>query len=341
MKKYKLTNIKTHFNNRTLYRIQALKSFNDVKEGDLGGFVESEENLSQDDFCWVYNDAKVFDDARVRYDAQIHNNAIVFDQAVISDRAIISDGACVFNTAIVNEYAQIKGRALVFGNANVYGHAVVDTYAIISDSALVYDHTHVTDRAHVNGPARISGNAVISNHDDYIIFQNTWSNQRPSLFFTYTKSNNKWRVGDFYGTGAELIEHAKQLNSKSSKYYQLYVELVEKLTSIHYISVEKQGDKSLSQLLPDKELQYLLEEWTKLEFDHLTSQGWRLFEQRIKHHQKELYMVLHTDEEKQVFARAIASQYALERVREPLHKICDIMDIDLLNTLLNEYQIVD
>ena len=52
-------------------------------------------------------------------------------------------------------------------------------------------------------------------------------------------------------------------------------------------------------------------------------------------------MVLHTDEEKQVFARVISSQYALERVREPLHKICDVMDIDLLNTLLNEYQIVD
>lgn len=341
MKKYKLTNIKTHFNNRTLYRIQALKSFNDVKEGDLGGFVESEENLSQDDFCWVYDDAKVFDDARVRYDAQIHNYAFIFDNAVISDQAIISDGACVFNTAIVNEYAQIKGRALVFGNANVYGHAVVDEYAIISDSALVYDHTYITDRAHVNGPARISGNAVISNPNDYIIFQNTWSNQRPSLFFTYTKSNNKWRVGDFYGTGAELIEHTKQLNPKSSNYYQLYVELVEKLTSIHYISIEKQGGKSLSQLLPDKELQYLLEEWTKLEFDHLTSQGWRLFEQRIKHPQKELYMTLHTDEEKNVFARAIASQYALERVREPLHKVCDGMDIDLLNVLLNEYQIVD
>ena len=341
MKKYKLTNIKTHFNNRTLYRIQALKSFNDVKEGDLGGFVESEENLSQDDFCWVYDDAKVFDDAHVRYDAQIHNNAIVFDQAVISDRAIISDGACVFNTAIVNEYAQIKGRALVFGNANVYGHAVVDTYAIISDSALVYDHTHITDRAHVNGPAMISGNAVISNPDDYIIFQNTWSNQRPSLFFTYTKSNNKWCVGDFYGTGNELIEQMKQLDKESSNYYKLYVELVETFKSIHYISVEKQGDKSLSQLLPDKEIQYLLDQWTKLEFDHLTSQGWDLFECRIKYHQKELYMTLHTEEEKQIFAKGIASQYALERVREPLHTICDIIDIDLLNVLLNEYQIVD
>lgn len=107
------------------------------------------------------------------------------------------------------------------------------------------------------------------------------------------------------------------------------------------ILIEKNKSKSLYELLPDSELHYLLDQWTKLEFDHLTSQGWNLFECRIKYHQKEFYMTLHTEEEKQIFAKGIASQYALERVREPLHKICDIIDIDLLNVLLNEYQIVD
>lgn len=40
-----------------LYRIQALKSFSDVKEGDIGGFVQCENNLSQFENCWVYDDA--------------------------------------------------------------------------------------------------------------------------------------------------------------------------------------------------------------------------------------------------------------------------------------------
>ena len=40
---------------RTLHRIHALKSFGNVKKGDLGGWVESEENLSQEGECWIYD----------------------------------------------------------------------------------------------------------------------------------------------------------------------------------------------------------------------------------------------------------------------------------------------
>ena len=42
-KKYKLTEETINVNGRTLYRIEALRDFNDVKKGDKGGFVEDEE----------------------------------------------------------------------------------------------------------------------------------------------------------------------------------------------------------------------------------------------------------------------------------------------------------
>lgn len=53
-----------HFG-RTLYRIECIREFckKDVKAGDLGGFVEKEENLSED--AWVYGDARVYGDAQV------------------------------------------------------------------------------------------------------------------------------------------------------------------------------------------------------------------------------------------------------------------------------------
>lgn len=107
------------------------------------------------------------------------------------------------------------------------------------------------------------------------------------------------------------------------------------------ILIEKNKSKSLYELLPDSELHYLLTEWTKFEFDCLVSKGWDYFERLIKKHQHDIYIKLHTDEEKILFAKALASQYALERVYEPLHKICEVFDIDLVNTLLNEYQLVD
>lgn len=45
--KYKLTEETINVNGITLYRIEALKDFSDVKKGDKGGFLEKEDNLSQ------------------------------------------------------------------------------------------------------------------------------------------------------------------------------------------------------------------------------------------------------------------------------------------------------
>ena len=46
-KKYELTDETMEWEGHTLHRIKALRDFNDVKAGDLGGWVESEDNLSQ------------------------------------------------------------------------------------------------------------------------------------------------------------------------------------------------------------------------------------------------------------------------------------------------------
>ena len=45
-KKYKLTDETIEVNGKTLYRIEALKDFSNVKKGDKGGFIEKEKNLS-------------------------------------------------------------------------------------------------------------------------------------------------------------------------------------------------------------------------------------------------------------------------------------------------------
>ena len=45
-KKFTLTDKTMQFNGKTLYRIKALKSFRNVKKYDIGGLVDSEDNLS-------------------------------------------------------------------------------------------------------------------------------------------------------------------------------------------------------------------------------------------------------------------------------------------------------
>ena len=57
--KYRLTDETKEWCGRTLHRIEALKSFGDMSAGEKGGWIEKEENLSQEGSCWVYGDARV------------------------------------------------------------------------------------------------------------------------------------------------------------------------------------------------------------------------------------------------------------------------------------------
>ena len=63
MKKFELTTNTKMFLGRKLFQIKALVSFGDVEEGELGGFVEKEENLDHSGNAWVYGDAWVCGDA--------------------------------------------------------------------------------------------------------------------------------------------------------------------------------------------------------------------------------------------------------------------------------------
>ena len=65
MKKYELTSETKIVFGHILYRIKALSSFGCVSAGDLGGFLESEKNLSQNGNAWVSGDAEVFGNAEV------------------------------------------------------------------------------------------------------------------------------------------------------------------------------------------------------------------------------------------------------------------------------------
>src|SRR6056297_2406270 len=81
-KKYELlTDRPILYRRRTLYQIKALRDFNDVKKGDLGGFIEKEENLSHTGNCWVSNLSKVYDDAMVYGNAWVTDDARVFGDA--------------------------------------------------------------------------------------------------------------------------------------------------------------------------------------------------------------------------------------------------------------------
>jgi hypothetical protein len=65
MKKYELTANTKNVCGKTLFQIKALVDFGNVKAGELGGYIEKEENLSHDGNAWIFENAKVYDSAKV------------------------------------------------------------------------------------------------------------------------------------------------------------------------------------------------------------------------------------------------------------------------------------
>ena len=84
----------------------------------------------------------------------------------------------------------------------------------------------IYNNALVYGNAKISGSAEIKDNSDYIVFKNWWSSGR---YFTWTRSNNMWRVGCFYGSGEELIKKAYKDSEKSGREYERVVKYVESI----------------------------------------------------------------------------------------------------------------
>lgn len=202
MKKYKLTDETIQVGGHTLHRIEALKDFSDIKKGDKGGFIEKGDNLSQDGDCWIFDDAKVW------------GNAVVFENASVYDNAR------VYGNAKVCDEARVGVRAVVCDNARVYGDARV------WDSASIYGNAKVCGNARVYGCIELVGDAKVADNSDYIVFKNWWSSGR---YFTWTRSNNMWLVGCFYGTGEGLIAKAYKDSELSGREYERVVKYVESI----------------------------------------------------------------------------------------------------------------
>lgn len=327
-KKYKiLENKYTYWNDRKIYRIRALKSFGDVKEGQLGGYVEKESNLSHSGDCWIYKRSKVYgnailkdnasvtdnvevsgsaiicDNAKISKDVKICGNAKVYDYSIITENAIVRDNATIQDRAkicgnavicdnvTIRHDVEISGNAMICDNvavnrrSKIYDNAKISDNVLISYDAEVFDNAKVSgntkifdkakisgnavvdgdnitlyDNIKINGDSKVTGNltmygdaeirdnakvngdkyldlsggtiicgdAVIESIKDYITFKNSWSSGR---YFTWTRSNDMWIVGWFYGNKDELIKKMYDYyhDSMPGDIYKKHVELVEEI----------------------------------------------------------------------------------------------------------------
>lgn len=112
--KYKLTNDSIKIDGHILYRIRACKNFSDVKVGDLGGFVQTENNLSHGGDCWVGGNAMVYGDAWV------YENAHIYEDAQICGSTYVAGNAQMYGNARSFGFVRIRGNAHIYGNSWIY-----------------------------------------------------------------------------------------------------------------------------------------------------------------------------------------------------------------------------
>ena len=114
MKKFELTSeFNLNFFGRKFFRIKALVNIEryGVKAGDLGGWVEKEDNLSQSGNAWVSGNAVVYGNAKVSGSAWVYGDAKVSGNAVVYGDAKVYGDAVVYGNA---DYAVIKGFGTVY-----------------------------------------------------------------------------------------------------------------------------------------------------------------------------------------------------------------------------------
>ena len=111
-----------------LFQIKCTKSFKYANKGDLGGYVEKEDNLNQYGNAWVSGNAQVYGNAWVSGNAQVSGNAWVSGNARVYGNAWVSGNAQVYGNAWVSGNAQVENNDQhcgfdCFGSCNRHTHA--------------------------------------------------------------------------------------------------------------------------------------------------------------------------------------------------------------------------
>lgn len=164
-----------------MYRIQALIDIpsQNVKAGDLGGWVNNKETLSQFGSSWVGGEAIAYSDwwtgiLRIKENALVTGNAVVYGskntRIFVGGNTIIKDNARVFiilsaATVQIDDNARLSELATVINpkkiTGSITGKAIVSSFSSVLGSSHVDGNAHVSD-SHISDMARITGNAKVS-----------------------------------------------------------------------------------------------------------------------------------------------------------------------------------
>lgn len=168
MKKYKFTDETKEVDGKVLHRIIAernlINGFRDVRIGDLGGWIEKENNLSHRGLSWVYDNSCVYGNARIYDNAAITKDSKVYGNVKIKNDAYVSRSN-IYGDAVIKDHAKVSLNCNVYGSSVISGNAHINKNSIISGSSYIDNNLFINDNVYIRDSYLFGNMWVIGDTD--------------------------------------------------------------------------------------------------------------------------------------------------------------------------------
>ena len=177
-RKYEMTNITMEFEERTLYRIRALKNFRNVKAGDLGGWVSGKHNLSQEGDCWIYDEAKCMDNARMYHNSAMYNNAVMCDFSEMHgcsemhNYSAMLDNSRMYNCSAMYDNSRMYNDSKMYSNSRMFDNSAMYNNAVMLDNSKMFENSRMYRDSRLKNKENLYGK-LVTKVDRFIEINNT------------------------------------------------------------------------------------------------------------------------------------------------------------------------
>ena len=198
---------------RKLRQIECTRDFKFAQAGELGGFIEKEENLGSE--AWVDEGAQVWGEAKVINGSVLRDNARVYGRSKVRNGSVIYDEARVYDYALVDA-CSVGGQAKVYGKSWISrGVSMADQTEVfglanIENSCLLHNAS-VSGRACLNCSMVLSTDAYVTHNSDFCQFYNLCPTaDRTTVYRTKAGDIRIYHADEVYTLEAftELVEQA-------------------------------------------------------------------------------------------------------------------------------------
>mgnify|MGYP003627980356 CR=1 FL=1 len=137
-----------------VYRVVALKSFGNVTKGDIGGWVEDEDNLSQQGNCWIFDEAMAVNRSMVAGNAEMHDYSKMLDDSMIWDHSRMYDNAQMCNNSGMYDNSKMLNNSEMHDSSEMWDNSKM------SGNSKMFNNSRMYGTAELLGNSKMRGDSI-------------------------------------------------------------------------------------------------------------------------------------------------------------------------------------